>query len=239
MNESQDALNLQNAVNNLNACDASWREHFEQAFAASRDSDEEECLDAVLKMIQELVVKILNKQKQLIDNRNEEDEQVFRTEMKELLGETVAKKIEERNGSILEIYRNTRPLREAGEHTIPLIVGVFECASVNYVPGFIEKKDEYGIDEEEFNTLVLQLDRIISVHVERYYDKKTAQAEFLKVTGLDQLYGLVYAELFEKYFERLQHNVCLDKLDDLSEQMDDLSGQIAELAKQISDIQHV
>ncbi|MCX4340519.1 MAG: hypothetical protein OSJ72_12845 [Lachnospiraceae bacterium] len=238
MNESQDTLNLREAVNNLDICDSQWRDYFEQAFSASGNSDGEEGSHAVLKMIQELVVKIHNKQKQLIDDRNEEDEQTLFAEIRNILGETVAKKIEERNGSILEIYRNTRPLREAGEHTIPLIVGVFECASVNYVPGFIEKKDEYGIDEEEFNTLVLQLDRIISVHVERYYDKGTAQQEFMKVTGLDQPYGLVYAELFEKHFERLQHNICLDKLDDLSERIDDLSEQITELAKQISAMQH-
>ncbi len=224
---------IRDTINNLDTCDPRWKEHFEQTFAMQNDSGDEECPDAVLKMIQELVYKILNKQKQFIDNRNEEEERAFFEEMTGILGEGIVKKIEELNSSILEIYRNTRPLREAGEHIIPLIVGVFECASVNYMPGFMEKKEEYGIDEEDFKTLVLQLDRIITVHVSRYYDKRTAQKEFLKVTGLEQPYGLVYAELYEKYFERLQHNICLDKLEDLSDQIEDLSDQIEGLTRQI------
>lgn len=236
MNETQDIVSIQDTIDSLNACDPLWKDHLKLAFADSDDCDDEECPDAVLKMIRELGTKILNKQKQFVDNRNEEEEQAFFGEMTEIMGEGVVKKIKEVNRGILEIYRNIRPLREAGENTIPLIAGVFECVSVNYMPGFMRKQEEYGIDEEDFEALVLQMDRIISVHVSRYYDKRTAQKEFLKITGLEQSYGLVYAELYEKHFERLQHNICLDKLENLSEQMEDLNEQMEELSQRVADM---
>lgn len=89
------------------------------------------------------------------------------------------------NSGIMEMYRNTRPLREAQESVIPLIVDVFERISSSYEPDFFETGEEYGINAaHDFVTAVLQLDRIISVHVSRHYDKQTAQREFMKGTGL-------------------------------------------------------
>ncbi len=97
----------------------------------------------------------------------------------------------------------------ATENTIPLIVSAFEQISVNYVPEFFEKQEEYGIASGE---------------------------EFIKITGLDQQYGFAYAELYEKHLEKLQHNICLDKLDDLYEQISDLNKQVANLTRWLSEL---
>lgn len=226
---------IKEIVDMLNKEEESWERYLEWGGSSLTGGDKKNCPNAILNMLKKLLFTIRDKQKQFIDRRDEEGERGLFKEVEKILGESLTKKIWEMNCNIVGIYRNTRPLREARENTIPLIVNVFERVSVNYEPDFSEKWEQYGMEsEEEFGTLALQLDRIVAVHVGRHYNKETAQREFMKITGVDKQYALVYAELYEKYLEKLQHNICLDKLDDLGEQMEDLNKQISDLMRQIS-----
>lgn len=231
---------IKEIVNMLNKEDESWLKYLEKEGSPLTGGDKDSCPDVILKMLKKLLFSIQNKQKRFIDERDGDGEQDFHNEVEAILGKSITKRIWKINSSIVEIYRNIRPLREAHENTIPLITSVFERVSVSYEPDYTENCETYGIEsEEEFETLVLQLDRIVAVHVSRHYDKQTAQREFIKMSGLDKQYGFVYAELYEKYLEKLQHNICLEKLEDLGEQMEDLNKQIADLTRQISNMYDV
>lgn len=219
----------------LNEQNTEWREYLENKAMVHNRLRNESYVDETKKLIQQMLSEILNKQKQLIDEHKEGEEDELWEKIEKLVGSKDAKDaMRERNEDILHMYRNIRPLREAQENAIPLIIAVFEHLSVSYTPDFFQMGEQYGIvSEEDFIPVVLQLDRIVSVHVRRHYDKQTAQREFMKATGLGNEYALVYAALYEHHLEKLQHNVCIDKLETLTMQVEQLTREIRKLSKKI------
>ena len=226
---------IKEVVDALNEREPSWRENFGDMYLPSvylyngsdRDDDR--------RMMQSLLVEVLNKQKQLIDAHEAEGEKELWKKISDIVdSSSVIDIIKDINDSLVEMYYNTRPLREAKENIIPLIIDIFDHISASYTPDFFEMGEKYGIaDTHEFITLVLQMDRIVSVHISRHYDKQTAQREFMKATGLESKYGLIYAELYEKHMERIQHNICIDKLEELSTKLDSLTEKIQDISQKL------
>lgn len=226
---------IKEIVDALNEQEPSWKENFDDMYLPSVYLYSGSFPDEGRKLMSRLLLEVLNKQKQLNDAHDETgEEQLWREIYSITESDSVVKIIKDINGGIMEMYRNTRPLREAQESVIPLIIAVFEHVSSNYAPDFFETGEEYGINvTADFVTAVLQLDRIISVHVGRHYDKRTAQQEFMKGTGLGDQYGLVYAELYEKYLDRIQHNICIDKLDELNARVNRLTQEVHDMMQEL------
>lgn len=227
---------IKEIIETLNEQEPSWKENFDDMYLPTVYLHNESFPDEARKLMSRLLLEVLNKQKQLNDAHDEAGEHELWKEIYNITGsESVVNIIKDINSGIMEMYRNTRPLREAQEGVVPLIIGVFEHVSSSYAPDFFEMGEEYGINTaHDFVTAVLQLDRIISVHVGRHYDKQTAQKEFMKGTGLGNQYGLVYAELYEKYLERLQHNICIDKLDELNVRVNRLTQEVHEMMQNLN-----
>lgn len=222
---------IKEIVANLNEQEPTWRDDFDDMFLPPVYLYNGSARDESRRMMQSLLVEVLNKQKQLIDNHNEAKEAEMWKKISDIVqSASVIDIIKKINDSVIEMYHNTRLLREIKDNAILLIIDAFENISASYTPEFFEKGEEYGIaDANEFITLILQLDRIISVHVSRHFNKQTAKKEFMKATGLEDKYALVYAELYEKYLERLQHNVCIDKMDELNAKLDSLAEKVQEI----------
>lgn len=222
---------IKEIIKMLNEQEPEWKEDFDDMYLPAVYLYNESSPDEGRKLMSKLLLEVLNKQKQLNDAHDEQGEGTLWKEIYNLTeSDSVVGIIKDINSGIMEMYRNTRPLREAQEMALPLMINVFEHVSSSYTPDFFETGEEYGINvPHDFVTAVLQLDRIISVHVSRHYDKQTAQREFMKGTGLPHQYGLVYAELYEKHLERLQHNICIDKLDELNARVDRLTQEVHEM----------
>lgn len=222
-------------INALNKQNESWRDYFEEEDMFFTRLRNDSYVDNTKKLIQQMISEILNKQKQLIDAHKEEEEDGLWDEIEELSGsEKVKDAIQECNDDVIDIYRNVRPLREAQDSIIPIIIAAFEHLSVSYAPDFFQMGEKYGIaSENDFIPAVLQLDRIVSVHVRRHYDRQTAYKEFIKATGLAHEYALIYAELYERHIERLQHNICIDQLDSLALRVDKLTREVHRLSEKI------
>lgn len=226
---------IKEIIEELNEQEPSWKENFDDMYLPAVYLNNESSPDEGRKLMSKLLLEVLNKQKQLNDAHDEKGENELWKEMLNIIGSnSVVNIMKNINSGIMEMYCNTRPLREAQESVIPLIVGVFEHISSSYEPDFFETGEEYGINAtHDFVTAVLQLDRIISVHVSRHYDKQTAQKEFMKGTGLGNQFGLVYGELYEKHLDRIQHNICIDKLDELNARVNRLTQEVHEMLENI------
>ncbi len=222
-------------IHELNEQNESWGNYFEDENIYIIRLSNESYQDDTKKLILQLLSDILNKQKQLVDEHKEEEEENLWKEIAKAVGsEAIAKAMRETNDSAKEMYRNVRPLREAKDNIIPLIIAVFEHLSARYTPDFFQMCDKYGIaSERDFKAIVLQLDRIVSVHVRRHYDKQTVYKEFMKATGFESQYALVYAELYEQYLEKIQHNWCIDKLEELTMRLEQLTEEVYKLSEKI------
>lgn len=207
-----------------------WKEHFlDDDFSYAGAEDETNYMKRDLNA---LFVEILELQKNMIDEGKwEAKEDDFWKELNRYVeSETVVDRIKNMNQGIVEIYYNTKILRSMGEKVIDLIIEVFDSVSVFFSPEFLQKSEKYGVENpEEFARAIMQLDRIVTVHVSSHYDKKTAQREFMKVTGIGGVYASVYGEMYEKNMEKLQHNICMDRLDELNMRIKELSERVLQM----------
>ncbi len=196
-----------------------WEKKFADESYQLRMRSDLNC-DETMEMINNLMGMIRDKQIGLADREASEDSLWEELQGSGISGETV-ETIKRNNRMWISRYKSLTPVRKLGDGAIKLLIDIFENISAYYNPRFLHKGEEYGIDDEAgFVNAVLQIDQIVSRHIQRHYDKKTARIEFMAMSGLEEKYGLVYGELYEKNMLNIQNNLLHDKITELSRKTD-------------------
>lgn len=229
--------NIKEIVSSLNETNPDWSKYFENPLIRRRCTYNDAYMDETKEIINQLLSQIRRKQFELIDA--DDDETDIWQELSNCdIPEKTLEIIKKQNNGIVSAYGNVKVLREMKENAAELISAVFENITINYSPEFLKKNEDYGVEDAgEFCNAVLQLDAIISAHIDRHFDKRSARLEFEKVTGMTGTLSLIYCELYEKYQEKIQSNLILDKLNGLDEKLDALNAKINKLDKKVSEAQ--
>lgn len=215
-------------VEQLNEKNSQWEEYFTRANFLMKIRNDG-YTDETKELINSLLNSIRNKQLEIADQNSSEESLWNKLKEMDISDETLDM-IKKSNRSWIVRYKNLEPLRQMGDNVVQLLIDIFTNVSVNYNPQFLHKCEEYEItDDRKFINAVLQLDQMISMHIERHYNKKTAQAEFLAMSGLNEKYGLIYGELYEKNLLKIQNNICIDRMMELNQKVDKLSEQLNKL----------
>ncbi len=178
--------------------------------------------DELRQMLEDLIQLIQQKEKQFIDQPNEQEKKEWSRQAKELIGDSVFKKMESDSSSILSIYSDTKVIRNMGDSLPSFLSDVMVHYSVFYT-GFYWKQDKlYGIDAQAVSQAVQAVHRIVYTHAGAHFSRQMAQKEFERVTGIKEPYSDYYAELYEKHYDRLQRNYMLYQMEQMEEKLDHL-----------------
>lgn len=75
---------------------------------------------------------------------------------------------------------------------------------------------------------MLAIDHITDQNVRRNYSKLFAQKEFEKFTGVTAPNSMLYAELYEKGFDKIQRNFYMNRLEMINLKLDSLLDKFSD-----------
>lgn len=164
-------------------------------------------------MLFDMIELVRKKEKQLIDRPDKEEERKWGECIENHIKEDVYKKMRESLDTVLSIYRDMKVIRDMKEGAVPFLADAIYYYSAFYDDSFLEKNEQYGIEDKEvFEKAVSALDTVVYAHADKHFTKQMAKREFEDVTGIMEPYSNCYAELYEKYFDTIQGNCCIELL---------------------------
>lgn len=185
--------------------------------------------DHTKELIGELIKVIRSEWQNYIDAGDMGNEEKWWQAIVKLLGASVAENISDELDESVKMYRHTKILRSNKMDVAAFLLDVFGNVSVHYNPLFFHMNEKYHIQStEEFVNCILAIDHITDQNVRRNYSKLFAQKEFEKFTGVTAPNSMVYAELYEKEFDKIQRNFYMNRLEMINIKLDALLDKIAE-----------
>ena len=182
---------------------------------------DEKCVDEIKISINEVLGYVKEQMMFFIDREDEEKEHELWNGLESFLEERVFEKIKDLLDQRLIIYRRTLVLRRDKIDMAKFIEGVFTNLSITYDPAFFSQNDVYGIKvREEFSDAAAAVDQVISVHVGRHFSKKAALKDFADRVGAGENALEVYGRLYEENYAVIQHNLYIDRVNELSRQIE-------------------
>lgn len=214
-------------IKKMDEMKSDWRECY-----LDEQHREEIYADEIGNLLNNISKLIEDKKREFVDNPDVEQEEAWKRELADLLGNEVFQSIEVNMKTVIEMYAAMQIIRKNENNIVPFLEDAIYNVCVRYSPSFLEKNEKYGVESEaDFAKAVHVIKVMVTTHAEQYLSRQKAEIEFKRVTGIEEPYSNYYGEVYDRYFERIQRNSTLDLLNGINEKLNFLTQNIAFLER--------
>ncbi len=153
----------------------------------------------------------------------------FKQRVNKALGEKAYAELEGRIAPQIELFSGMLPLKKINDKARFISRCIEDTVIRRDDDFFSECAREFGLSVEEVVLVTDTLENIIMNHTIQELSKKTARTEFKKLTDLDDMVCMLYAEKYDVYYEKLQMKLLI-----VSNRY--LENKVARLSKELADL---